>query len=245
MDHIPDRKTPSKPRSFYERRYKAAARVYCGNKASIVRQNNHQIAKYVESVNPVPRNFIPPPKLKARDLIIDTGELHEEDLGKRYWLVRQSTPIGPRSRKVYLDLPGLYDIDKSLFSKGTLATLLSYHKLLNVRVVNRGSKQKESQSLDEADVAVSSGPAGSLGAEMEDAGPVTLHFFLKNGLESEELYTTPRAGRIVLKKLKLCLGSLGVEAIDAFEVSRKSKLAWTPVLWTSPIPAQPGDVVFF
>jgi len=85
---IPDRKTPSKPRSFYERRYKAAARVYSGNKASMVRQNNHQIAKYVESVNPVPRNFIPPPKLKARDLIIDTGELHEEDLGKRYWLVR-------------------------------------------------------------------------------------------------------------------------------------------------------------
>jgi len=64
-------------------------------------------------------------------------------------------------------------------------------------------------------------------------------------LESEELYTTPRAGRIVLKKLKLRLGSLGVEAVDAFEVSRKSKLAWAPVQWTSPIPAQPGDVVFF
>lgn len=76
-----------RPRSFYEQRYKAAARVYTGDKVSMVRQNNAQIVKYVEDVNPIPRDFIPPAKLKVRDLIIDTGELHEEELGKRYWLV--------------------------------------------------------------------------------------------------------------------------------------------------------------
>lgn len=86
--------TPAKSRAFYERRYKAAARVYSGNKASMVRQNNNQIAQYVKSINPVPRDFVPPPKLQVRDLIIDTGELHEEDLGKRYWLVR-SFPASP------------------------------------------------------------------------------------------------------------------------------------------------------
>lgn len=76
-----------RPRSFYEQRYKAAARVYTGDKASMVRQNNAQIAKYVEDVNPIPRDFTPPAKLKVRNLIIDVGELHEEELGKRYWLV--------------------------------------------------------------------------------------------------------------------------------------------------------------
>lgn len=81
-------KDTTRSRTFYERRYKAAARVYSGNKASMVRQNNAQIAQYAGSVNPVPRNFVPPAKLRVRDLIIDTGELHEEDLGKRYWLVR-------------------------------------------------------------------------------------------------------------------------------------------------------------
>lgn len=57
----------------------------------MVRQNNQQIAKYVDSVNPVPRDFRPPSKLRVKDLIIDTGELHEENLGKRYWLVRSLT----------------------------------------------------------------------------------------------------------------------------------------------------------
>lgn len=74
-------------RSFYERRYKAAARVYTGDKASMVRQNNAQIAKYVEEINPIPRDFKPPAQHRICDLIIDVGELDQEDLGKRYWLV--------------------------------------------------------------------------------------------------------------------------------------------------------------
>lgn len=86
-------KTSSKPRSFYEKRYKAAARVYSGNKASMVQQNNYQIGRYVDSVNPIPRDFVPPPKLEVQDLIIDTGELHEEDLGRRYWLVRSFSAL--------------------------------------------------------------------------------------------------------------------------------------------------------
>lgn len=76
-----------KPLSFYERRYQAAARIYSGNKASMVRQNNEQIVKFVESINPIPHDFFPPSNLRSCDLIVDTGERSQEDLGKRYWLV--------------------------------------------------------------------------------------------------------------------------------------------------------------
>lgn len=78
-----------RPRSFYECRYEAAARIYTGNKASMVRQNNEEIAKYVDSVYPVPPSFVCPVGLKTCDLKIDVGKLNEEDLGKRYWLVRK------------------------------------------------------------------------------------------------------------------------------------------------------------
>ncbi|KAE9382650.1 hypothetical protein BT96DRAFT_952017 [Gymnopus androsaceus JB14] len=207
----------------------------------MVLQNNEQIAGYVDSVNPIPRSFVPPPKLKTRDLKVDTGELHEEDLGKRYWLVRQSTPLGPRSRKVYSNLPGLWDIDKTLFSKGTLGTLLSYREMLNARIGNQASQEYLEPEAEHR--AVSLTPEDLPGEK--NLGCITLRFFLEDGMASEELYTTPRAGRIVLKKLKLRLGSLGVEAVDSFEVSRKGKLDWKAVQWTSPIPAQAGDVVFF
>lgn len=86
---------------------------------------------------------------------------------------------GPRSRRVYSDLPGLYDIDKSLFSKGTLGTLLSYRELLSVRAVDRGSEQKEPHSSNEENVTVSSGRAESLVVETEDPDSVTLRFFLE------------------------------------------------------------------
>lgn len=78
-----------RPRSFYERRYEAAARIYTGNKANMVRQNNEEIAKYVDSVYPVPPSFVCPVGLKTCDLKIDVGELNQEDLGKHYWLVRK------------------------------------------------------------------------------------------------------------------------------------------------------------
>ncbi|KAE9398932.1 hypothetical protein BT96DRAFT_994363 [Gymnopus androsaceus JB14] len=168
-------RTPStKPCSFYEQRYKAAACIYTGNKASKVRQNNAQIVKYIESVNPIPRDFVPPAKLKVRDLIIDAGKLHEEGLGKR-------TP-----------------------------------------------QQNEFQVPDEEDDIMSSEPERSPGFKSESQS-ITLWFFLENGSETEELYAAPIAGRIVLKKLKLQLGRCGVEAVDAFEVFRKGKLAWTLV----------------
>lgn len=61
----------------------------------------------------------------------------------------------------------------------------------------------------------------------------------------KDIYAQPVAGRIVLKRLKLQLGVYGIEAIDTFEISRKGNLGWTPVCWTSPIMAQPGDVLFF
>lgn len=78
---------PARPQSFYEQRYKAAALVYSGDKASMVRQNNAQIVKYVEEINPIPRNFVPPVNFTIADLIIDNGEMQVRDLGKRYWLV--------------------------------------------------------------------------------------------------------------------------------------------------------------
>lgn len=85
--------TRGRPRSFYERRYGAAARIYTGDKANMTRQNNEQIVEYIDLVYPIPRGFTPPAGLKARDLKVDVGELNIEDLGKRYWLVWEIPPI--------------------------------------------------------------------------------------------------------------------------------------------------------
>lgn len=88
------------------------------------------------------------------------------------------TTVGLRSRRVYSNLPGLYDIDKTLFSKGTLGTLLSYRELLRVRVRNRVSSQQESQPSEDDTVIDSKGPTDSVGFEIE-GGSVTLRFYLE------------------------------------------------------------------
>lgn len=161
-----------------------------------------------------------------------------------------------------------------MFSKGTLGTLLSYRALLNSRVVDKVLNQEfrtparavgtrcnalPSSVANEVEL---SRPKRSLEFEFEnESHSVTLRFFLevgkqppgctianiiiKNGTPSKELYAPPIAGRIVLNRLKLELGLRGVEAVDIFEVFHKGKLAWTRVHWTSPILAQPGDMLFF
>lgn len=172
----------------------------------MVQQNNAQIVKYVEDVNPIPHNFVPPFHLKVQDLIVDNGESRERDLGKRYWLVylsrslllstqrlsdskvRQRTALGFRSQRVYSDLPGLYDIDKTLFSRGTLSTLLSYRALLSARIVDKQpdqdfhtatrTRRKTLPSSADED-AVSSSSGHSLDSESRS---VTLRFFLEVNL---------------------------------------------------------------
>ncbi len=59
------------------------------------------------------------------------------------------------------------------------------------------------------------------------------------------LTVSPVAGRVLLSQHKRELGTKDVEQGDSLEVSRKGAQDWAPVNFSTFLPAQGGDILFF
>lgn len=101
--------------------------------------------------------------------------------------VREQTLAGLRSRRIYCVLPSLYEIDKTLFTKGTLRTLLSYRTLLNTPVL-RGQEQTPTQaqgrSVTPSSTTVEDYREDSVSSSLPHSttpNSVTLRFYLEVG----------------------------------------------------------------
>ncbi|KAK7022799.1 hypothetical protein VNI00_016926 [Paramarasmius palmivorus] len=75
---------------------------------------------------------------------------------------------------------------------------------------------------------------------------VTLTFYGQDLMPPDSiLVKLNEAGRVVLSQYKVSLGEIGMEIPDRVEVFVQSTEKWKIVLWSSHIPAEPGQQLFF
>ncbi|KAK7025380.1 hypothetical protein VNI00_016016 [Paramarasmius palmivorus] len=75
---------------------------------------------------------------------------------------------------------------------------------------------------------------------------VTLTFYGQDLMPPESILVKPnKAGRVVLSQYKISLGEIGMEIPDGVEVFVRSEERWKIVSWSSHIPAEPGQRLFF